>query len=112
LFRNHHKGHRIWANIEDEGDGPFIEMLGDEPWSDKNPGTAYVLADWQPIETAPKDGSMLLLVVTSTACHALGHGTTTAFWTLVARCSLTISTSQSCGDHCHSRPHNKDPIGR
>jgi len=63
--------HRIWANIEDEGDGPFIEMLSDEPWSDENPGTAYVLADWQPIETAPKDGTMLLLVVTSTSCHAL-----------------------------------------
>lgn len=36
---------RIWANIEDEGDGPFIEMLSDEPWSDETPGVEYVRAD-------------------------------------------------------------------
>lgn len=36
---------RIWANIEDEGDGPFIEFLSDEPWSPDDPGTEYVRAD-------------------------------------------------------------------
>lgn len=53
---------RIWANIEVGDDQEtFIEMLGDEPWSDDNPGVEYVKADpWQEMFIAPHDGTDIL----------------------------------------------------
>ena len=53
---------RIWANIEIGDDGEaFIEMLGDGPWSNDNPGLEYVKASpWMEMYNAPHDGTDIL----------------------------------------------------
>lgn len=52
---------RVWAHIEDEGEGVYIEYLSDEPWPGDDPGVEYLKVNpWQDIHDAPHDGTDIL----------------------------------------------------